>query len=191
MRVLTIIIGTITISNTYLYAAEAGMPQLDPTYWASQAFWLVLIFTSLYFVLSKLLIPKIKDVIDDRESKIKNDLDEAQKLKSIAEIKLKEYEKSIDDGKKQVQKILYESKNKLTSDIQNKKKVFDKEIEKELENSEKEIKKFKEESLQSISTISEEMASNVLEAISGETMNKSSVKAAIIETTKKNLGKYL
>ena len=191
MRVLTIIIGTITISNTYLYAAEAGMPQLDPTYWASQAFWLVLIFTSLYFVLSKLLIPKIKDVIDDRESKIKNDLDEAQKLKNIAEIKLKEYEKSIDDGKKQVQKILYESKNRLTSDIQNKKKVFDKEIEKELENSEKEIKKFKEESLQSISTISEEMASNVLEAISGETMNKSSVKAAIIETTKKNLGKYL
>ena len=161
-------------------------------YWASQAFWLVLIFTSLYFVLSKLIIPKIKDIIDDRESKIKNDLDEAQKLKNIAEIKLKEYEKSIDDGKKQVQKILYESKNKLTSDIQNKKKVFDKEIEKELENSEKEIKKFKEESLQSISTISEEMASNVLEAISGETMNKSSVKALIIETTKKkNLGKYL
>ena len=191
MRVLTIIIGIITISNTYLYAAEAGMPQLDPTYWASQAFWLVLIFTSLYFVLSKLLIPKIKDVIDDRESKIKNDLDEAQKLKNIAEIKLKEYEKSIDDGKKQVQKILYESKNKLTSDIQNKKKVFEKEIENELEDSEKEIKKFKEESLQSISTISEEMASNVLEAISGETMNKSSVKAAIIETTKKNLGKYL
>ena len=69
-----------------MFAAEAGMPQLDPTYWASQAFWLILTFTSLYFVLSKLFIPKIKDIIDDRESKIKNDLDEAHKLKNIAEI---------------------------------------------------------------------------------------------------------
>ena len=31
--------------NTDLNAAEAGMPQLDPTYWASQGFWLILIFT--------------------------------------------------------------------------------------------------------------------------------------------------
>jgi len=173
-----------------LFAAEAGMPQLDPTYWASQAFWLILTFTSLYFVLSKLFIPKIKDIIDDRESKIKNDLDEAHKLKNIAETKLKEYEQSIENGKKQVQKILYDSKNKLSTDIQNKKKLFDKEIEKELENTEKEIKKFKEESLQSISAISEEMASNVLEAISGESMNQSSVKAAVLETTKKNINNY-
>ena len=39
-----------------MLAAEAGMPQLDPTYWASQAFWLVLIFTALYLALSNLFI---------------------------------------------------------------------------------------------------------------------------------------
>ena len=185
MRLLILIVGIFITSSVYLFGAEAGMPQLDPTYWVSQAFWLTLIFTSLYFVLSKLFIPKIKDIIDDRESKIKSDLDEAQKLKNIAETKLKEYEQSIESGKKQVQKILYENKNKLTTDLQNKKKTFDKEIEKEMENTEKEIQKFKEESLLSISTISEEMASNILESISGEPMNQSSVKAAVLETTKK------
>ncbi len=51
------------------------MPQLDPTYWASQAFWLVLIFAALYLVLANLFIPKIKSSIDDRENKIKDDLD--------------------------------------------------------------------------------------------------------------------
>ena len=190
MRLLILIVGIFITSSVYLFGAEAGMPQLDPTYWVSQAFWLTLIFTSLYFVLSKLFIPKIKDIIDDRESKIKSDLDEAQKLKNIAETKLKEYEESIESGKKQVQKILYENKNKLTTDLQNKKKTFDKEIEKEMENTEKEILKFKEESLLSISTISEEMASNILESISGEPMNQSSVKAAVLETTKKNLNKF-
>ena len=34
----------LTAMNANLYAAEAGMPQLDPTYWASQAFWLILVF---------------------------------------------------------------------------------------------------------------------------------------------------
>ena len=34
--------------NTNVFAAEAGMPQLDPTYWASQVFWLILIFFSIF-----------------------------------------------------------------------------------------------------------------------------------------------
>ena len=38
----------LTAISTDLFAAEAGMPQLDPTYWASQGFWLILIFTILY-----------------------------------------------------------------------------------------------------------------------------------------------
>jgi F-type H+-transporting ATPase subunit b len=191
MKLFLVSIGIFITSSSCLFAAEAGMPQLDPTYWASQAFWLILIFTLFYFILSKLFIPKIKDIIDDRESKIKNDLDEAQRLKDVAEKKLKEYEQSIENGKKEVQKILFESKNKLGADIQGKKKLFEKEIEVELKNTEKEIKKFKEESIQGISAISEEISSNVLEAISGEPMNQSSVKAAVLETTKKNLNKYL
>ena len=191
MRLFLLSIGILITSNTSLLAAEAGMPQLDPTYWASQAFWLVLIFTALYLALSNLFIPKIKDNIDSRENKIKDDLDEAQKLKNLAEQKLLEYEQSIEDAKKEVQKIIFESKNELNSQIQSKKKQFDKEIEKEIKAAEKEIEDLKKESLKSISTISEEMASQVIEKISGEPMNRSSVKAAVLEATKKNLGKYL
>ena len=167
------------------------MPQLDPTYRASQAFWLILIFTALYLSLSNLFIPKIKNNIDSRENKIKDDLDEAQKLKNLAEQKLKEYEQSIESAKKEVQKIIFESKNELNSQIQSKKKEFDIEIEKEIKAAEKEIKNLKKDSLNNISIISEEMASKVIEQISGEPMNQSSVKAAILEATKKNLGKYL
>jgi len=191
MRLFLLIIGIFITSEISLLAAEAGMPQLDPTYWASQAFWLILIFTLLYLALSKLFIPKIKDGIDNRENQIKDNLDEAQKLKTIAEKKLKEYELTIENAKKEVQKILFESKNKLNSEIQNKKKNFKKEIDAEIKNAEKEIENFKKNCLKSISTISEEMTSKVVEMISGEPMNQSSIKAAILESTKKNLNKYL
>ena len=191
MRLFILSIGIILTSKTCLLAAEAGMPQLDPTYWASQAFWLILIFTALYLALSNMFIPKVKNNIDSRENRIKDDLDEAQKLKNLAEKKLKEYEQSIEDAKKEVQKIIFESKNELSLQIQTKKKEFEKEIENEIKTAEKEIENLKKDSLESISVISEEIASKVIEKISGEPMNQSSIKASILEATKKNLGKYL
>jgi F-type H+-transporting ATPase subunit b len=191
MRLLFLILGILTTSQINLLAAEAGMPQLDPTYWASQAFWLILIFTLLYLALSKMFIPKIKESIDDRENKIKDDLDEAQKLKLIAEEKLKEYEITMENAKKEAQKIIFENKNKLSSEIQNKKKKIDKEIEIEVKNSEKEINQLKNNSLDDITAISEEITSRIIEMVSGEPLNKSSVKAAVLESTKKSLGEYL
>ena len=191
MRLFFLIVGIFSTSLTGLLAAGAGMPQLDPTYWASQAFWLVLVFTLLYLALSKMFIPKIKESIDDRENKIKDDLDEAQKLKLVAEEKLKEYELTIEDTKKEVQKIILESKNKLSTEIQNKKKIFEKEIEIEIKKTEQEIENLKKESLASITVISEEITSKIIEKVSGEPLNQSSIKAAVLESTKKNLGEYL
>jgi len=191
MRLFLLMVGIVTTSQINLLAAEAGMPQLDPTYWASQAFWLILIFTFLYLTLSKIFIPKIKESIDNRDNKIKDDLDEAQKLKTIAEQKLKEYETTIEEAKKEVQKITFESKNKLNSEIQNKKKEIEEEINLELKNLEREIVNLQKNSVSSISAIAEEMTSKVIEMVSGEPLNQSSIKAAVLESTKKNLGKYL
>ena len=73
---LSLLIAIVTI-RTDLFAAEAGMPQLDPKYWASQAFWLISIFAILYISIAKFYLPKIKGNLDDRENKIKDDIDDA------------------------------------------------------------------------------------------------------------------
>ena len=80
---LSLIIAVLAIQAD-LFAAEAGMPQLDPTYWASQAFWLILVFTILYISIAKFHLPKIKNNLDDRENKIKEDLDSANKFKDLS-----------------------------------------------------------------------------------------------------------
>ena len=61
------------------------MPQLDPTYWASQVFWLTIIFSAIYFLIAKIFVPKIKGNIDARESQIRKDIDEANSLKEEAD----------------------------------------------------------------------------------------------------------
>ncbi len=177
--------------NTDLFAAEAGMPQLDPKYWASQAFWLVLVFSILYISISKFYLPKIKKNLDDRENKIKEDLDEANKLKNLSEKKLKEYEIILENSKKEVTKILLESKNILNKDIKNKKDSIEKEIDNEIIKAQKEILQIKKESINSINSISQEIASNIIEKISGDKLNESSTKAVIEDISKKSIGKYI
>ena len=177
--------------KTNLYSAEAGMPQLDPTYWASQAFWLILVFTILYISLSKFYLPKIKENLDNRENKIKEDLDNANKFKEQSEAKLKEYEIILENAKKDVVKIHLESKNNLDKNIQSKKEIIEKEIEKEIAKAQKEILELKKNSISSIQNISENIASNIIKNISGEKLNESSIKAAVEDISKKNIGKYL
>ena len=189
-RYLSLIIAISAIQND-LFAAEAGMPQLDPTYWASQAFWLILTFTVLYISIAKLYLPKIKNNLDDRENKIKDDLDAANKFKDLSELKLKEYEKILENSKKEVIKIQLESKNKLDKDIQAKKDVMDKEIETEITKAQQEINELKKNSILDIQNISKDLASNIIENISGDKLNESSIKATVAEVAKKNIGKYL
>ena len=77
-RLFSLFLALVAI-NTDLLAAEAGMPQLDPTYWASQAFWLILVFSILYISISKFYLPKIKNNLENREKKIEEDLNDASK----------------------------------------------------------------------------------------------------------------
>ena len=181
----------LTALNTNLYSAEAGMPQLDPKYWASQAFWLILVFVILYISLSKFYLPKIKSNLDNRENKIKEDIENANKFKEQSEAKLKEYDLILDKAKKEVNKIHFDSKTALDKDIQSKKEIIEKEIEKEILKAQKEISELKKNSISSIQNISENITANIIENISGDKLNESSVKSAVEEISKKNLSKYL
>ena len=173
-----------TLFGGSLFAAEAGMPQLDPKYWASQAFWLIVIFLSIYLLIAKIFIPKIKSNIDTREDNIRKDLEEANTFREEAEKKLKIYKDLIESAKIDSKKILSESRQKLNEDMQIKKEKIQKEIEKETRNAEREIQKFKSDSINKVSTISEDIVSNLLKDIFGEEGNKSSIKATISEVIK-------
>tara|TARA_B000000565_G_C23678765_1_gene337161 strand:+ start:39 stop:614 length:576 start_codon:yes stop_codon:yes gene_type:complete len=177
--------------DTNLFAAEAGMPQLDPTYWASQAFWLILVFVILYISISKFYLPKIKSNLVNRENKISKDLEDANDFKEKSDSKIKEYEIILENAKREVSKIHFESKNNLDKNIQLKKEEMEKEIEKEILKAQKEISDLKKNSISSIQNISKNIASDIIQNISGDKLNESSIKAAVEEISKKNINRYL
>ena len=173
------------------FGSEAGMPQLNPDFWASQTFWLILIFSTLYLIIWKIFLPRITYSIENRKSRIVNDLGEAQKLKDNAEKKLKEYNEIIEKSKKEAKKIIDDSKKKLDRDIENKKQKFNDEIEKELVAAEREIKDLKKTSTSNVADIAAETSAEIIRQIINTEVNKSNVSAIVNEITKKKIEKHI
>ena len=171
------------------YGSEAGMPQLNPEFWAAQIFWLLLIFSTLYLILWKIFLPRITDSIENRKLKVVNDLNETQKLKENAEKKLSEYNRIIENSKIEAKKILEDSKKKIEEDIKNKRILFNNEIEKEILATEKEINILKETSVKKVNKIAIETSSEIIKQITGTEVNGSNV-AAIVEDISKKMDTY-
>jgi len=181
----------LVLNTNQAFGAEVGMPQLNPEFWVSQIFWLILIFSSLYIIMWKIFLPKITDSIENRKSRIVSDLNETQKFKENAEKKLDEYNKIIEDTKKEAKRIIEDNKKKLENDIKSKKQKFNEEIEKELISVEKEIKSLKKSSISSINKIAVEVSSEVIRQIVGAEMNMSKVSAIVEDISKKKVEKHL
>ena len=171
------------------FGSEAGMPQLDPEFWTAQIFWLILIFSSLYLIIWKIFLPRITYSIENRKSKLVNDLDQVQKLKENAEKKLNEYNLIIEKSKKEAKKIIEDSEKKLDRDIENKKKKFNEEIEKEVSAAENEIKDLKKSSILNINHIAVESTAEIIKQIVNTEINKSSVSAIVNDITKREMEK--
>jgi F-type H+-transporting ATPase subunit b len=86
-------------------AAQAGLPQLDPSFFASQLFWLTLFFVALYLFLSRVMLPKLGGVIETREAKRAADIDAAAKANAEAQAALKSYEQSLAGATAEARKL--------------------------------------------------------------------------------------
>ncbi len=174
-----------------VFAAESGgMPQLNPEFWISQIFWLILTFGILYVVLSKLILPKISANLESRKSKILENIEAAEKQREDSEAKLKEYDEIISKSKLESRNIFNEARKKALKDINSKKEVLDKEIDKEITKAEQEIKSFKDSAPNKINKIAIETSSELIQKLIGTEVNNSSISAIVDDLSKKNGNKY-
>ena len=85
------------------------MPQLDFATFPTQIFWLCITFLLLYLVMWKVVIPRISGVLEERQSRVENDLERAEQLQLEATSVLAAYKECISNGKLEAQKIIQEA----------------------------------------------------------------------------------
>ncbi len=82
-----------------------GLPQLDPTWYASQIFWLAVHFVALLVIARTIILPRIAAALDRREGRIAGDLEQADRLNKDAQQAKQEYEASLLGARQQAQDI--------------------------------------------------------------------------------------
>jgi F-type H+-transporting ATPase subunit b len=97
-------------------AQSGGLPQLNPHYFTPQLFWLAVTFLILLFVMSKIALPRVGDVIEERRDRIKRDLDAAFGLKAETDKALADYEKALSDARANASGIAKDTREKLAAE---------------------------------------------------------------------------
>ena len=185
-----IIFRTLAVCFLFVNLAQAaesgGMPQLDPEFWFSQIFWLIITFGILYLVLSKLILPKISDNLETRKLQVLDNLELAEKQRNESEAKLKEFDNIILNSKTEAKKFFNESRKKLLEDINNKKERLEEEIDTEVKRVEAEIEELKKKSPEKINKIAIETSADLINQLIGANVNNSSITAIVTDVASKN-----
>ena len=168
---------------------SGGMPQLNPEFWFSQIFWLIIAFGLLFIVLSKLILPKISENLEVRKSQILENIEAAEKQRETSENKIKEYEKIIIDSKNEAKNYFSKAREKILKDIDKKREILKNEINKEIKKAEREITDLKNKSPEKINKIAIETSSNLVKQLIGVEVNNSSISSIVEDVSGKVKGK--
>ena len=173
------------------FATESGgMPQLNPEFWISQIFWLTITFGSLYVLLSKLILPKISTNLEIRKSQILENIEAAEKQREESELKITEFEKIVQNSKKEAKNYFKQAREKILKDIGLKKESLDKELNKEVQKTEAEIQELRERAPEKIKKIAVETSGDLIQQLIGAEVNGSSISAIVDDLSRKKMGKY-
>lgn len=162
------------------------MPQLDVSTYAPQIVWLVITFLAMYFLMAKVALPRIAQVLDERQTRIDDNLEKATALRAEAEEAAEAYEKSLAQARMKAQdevKVVIDQVNAQAAKAQ---EALAEKLNKELEAAEARIAEAKDKALANIKEVSSQVAQATVEKLSGVSLDDAAVEAAVANAMEQN-----
>ncbi len=161
------------------HAGQAtGMPQLDFAHFPNQIFWLVVALIVIYFILSRIALPRIGGILADRQSTITNDLAAAEDLKVKAEEAEKAYNQALIDARVEANKIVAEARAEIQKDLDKATAKADAEIAAKSAESAKRIEEIRANATKDVAEVAKSAAADIVSAF-GAKADAKTVTAAI------------
>jgi F-type H+-transporting ATPase subunit b len=161
------------------------MPQLNPEFFASQLFWLLVTFAVLYFVLSKVVLPAVMGIMESRQNTLASDLDRAQRLKTEAQHAKEEYEKGLAQARGKAQQVFAEAQLAHKARMDQAAKEVDAQVAAKLTEAEKKISARKQELLAALTPTATDLASMIVEKMIQQAPAGEKVKLAVGAASKR------
>ncbi len=148
------------------------MPQFESHFFSSLIFWEVVSFGLLLFVLYKFAFPGILSVLEERERKIKDSLDQAERHRSEAERRLREYEAKLNAASKEAETILGQAKERAQRLLEENEQRLTAEAERIKGDAAREIDHERRKAVQDIRNQTTDLALLVAEKVVGRSLSE-------------------
>jgi F-type H+-transporting ATPase subunit b len=164
---------------------ETGiMPQLIAADFLPQLIWLAITFGALYLIISRLAVPKIGSVIEQRHGRIAADIADAARLKQDTEKAIETYEAALAEARANAHAIVSENRAQMTAEINKEAAALDERLSKKLTEAEVSIAKTRDAAMAQVSGIAQETTEAIVTELLGRKPTKAAISSAVSSAAK-------
>jgi len=158
---------------------KAPFPPFQKDTFASQLVSLLIAFVALYLIVSRIALPRVGGLLDERQKAIEGDLTEAQKLKDASDAALKAYESELAAARSRAQAIGAETREKLNAAADAERKTLEERLAVKLAGAEKTIAATRETAMSNVRGIAADAAAAIVQRLTGLAPDGKAVNAAV------------
>jgi F-type H+-transporting ATPase subunit b len=158
---------------------ESGVfPPFDPATFPSQLLWLAITFGALYLLMSRIALPRIGGILENRKSVIDADLAAADASRQKTDAAIAAYESALAEAKSKAQSIANQNRDAIQADLAAKRSAVEADLSAKVSAAEARIASTKGEALTHVDEIATETAQTVVAQLVGD-VSADSVRAAV------------
>jgi F-type H+-transporting ATPase subunit b len=174
-----LLIGTAHAADAPGAAGQAVFPPFNPTWFASTIFWLLVTFGIVYYLMSKVALPRVEGILEDRAAKIDGDLAAAAAMQDKAKAAGEAYEKLLADAKANAQGIGNKAKDEANAEADARRKSVEADMAAKVAASEASIATARGKAMGNVDGIAAETAAEIIRRISGVAVKADDLKKAV------------
>ena len=146
------------------------LPQLDPTWYASQSFWMLVTFCAMFLAVWRLVMPAMRATVDVRRSKIEEDIKQTEILKTEAARLLKELDAARASVRENTARLMAQVQEQAQAQTAQSETEFTARLNEHIAQKEQALKQARESALREVAAISGELADAIVRKIGGITV---------------------
>jgi F-type H+-transporting ATPase subunit b len=156
-----------------------GFPPFDSRSFPSQLLWLALTFIALYLVMSRVALPRIASILEQRRARIADDVAAAQRLKDQSDAVIAAHEKALNEARARAQALANETRAKASAAAAAKRKEVDAKLNLQVVEAEKTIAETRAGAMRNVRGIAGEAAGAIVERLTGTAPAEGEVERAV------------
>lgn len=158
---------------------SAGLPQLDPSTFPPQLVWLAITFGSLYYLMAKVALPRVSEVLEARQERITVDLEKATAYKDESTTVIAAYEQALADAQAQAQVVIGETVAQSEATAAARQAEFMADLSTRIKAIEARIQDARATALANVQNVAVDVAQDVVLRVAGLSVDKSKAEKAV------------